>query len=248
MAERKPYRIVFLHHSTGAMVFNAGEQASFIKRKLFGKQSYTKQWFKNYNKNNQTNYTIEDRYFPKQSPYGWNNYPYDYYTIWVKNAGQIPFMDEPTLEILTKEYDLIIFKHCYPVSNIVDDEDLASINSSVKSIANYKLQYDALKEKMLQFPETKFLVWTGAARVQSQITTDQSQRARIFFNWVKDEWLPPMKNIFVFDFYKLATEDTLYLTPGNAISYNNSHPSKLLARKAAELFRQRIIDVIEQNR
>ena len=50
-------------------------------------------------------YFIEEKIFPKAEPYGWNNYPYDYYNIWVKNAGEQPFMEEPTLEILTKEYD-----------------------------------------------------------------------------------------------------------------------------------------------
>ena len=32
--------------------------------------------------------------FPKPNPYGWNNYPYDYYNIWVKNAGEELYMEE----------------------------------------------------------------------------------------------------------------------------------------------------------
>ena len=36
--------------------------------------------------------------FPKASPYGWHNYPYDYYDIWVKHAGNEPYMEEPSME------------------------------------------------------------------------------------------------------------------------------------------------------
>ncbi len=41
--------------------------------------------------------SLEEVAFPKSKPYGWNNYPYDYYNIWVNNAGPKPFMKEPTL-------------------------------------------------------------------------------------------------------------------------------------------------------
>ena len=144
----KEYRILFLHHSTGNVIFNAGKTQSILSRKLFKNKSFVKQWFKNYNQSNNTNYKIEEQYFPKDKPYGWNNYPYDYYNIWVKHSGTQPYMNEPTLEILTQKYDLIIFKHCYPVSDIIADSNHADINSSVKSLENYKLQYLALKQKM----------------------------------------------------------------------------------------------------
>ncbi|MDZ7634164.1 MAG: hypothetical protein U5L72_06865 [Bacteroidales bacterium] len=76
-----------------------------------------------YSKRNKVDYRIRAIPFPKASPYGWNNYPFDYYNIWVKNSGEKPFSGEPTLEILTRDYDVIIFKHCYPVSNIGPDLD-----------------------------------------------------------------------------------------------------------------------------
>jgi len=77
---------------------------------------------------NGTNYTITEQFFPRKELYGWNNYPYDYYNIWVKNAGDQPYLNEPTLEILTRQYELIIFKHCYPVSNINEDLNHPVIN------------------------------------------------------------------------------------------------------------------------
>lgn len=244
----KEYRILFLHHSTGDVVFNAGKTTSRLSRKLFKNQSFVKQWFKSYNASNNTNYKIEELFFPKNGTYGWNNYPYDYYNIWVKHAGNLPYMNEPTLEILTKEYNLIIFKHCYPVSDMVEDSDYADINSSIKSLQNYKLQYLALKQKMHEFPGTKFLVWTGAARVESNTSKEQAERAKTFFDWVQNEWDTPDDNIFLWDFYGLETEGTLYLKEENASNPTNSHPGKAFAEKVAPLFCHRIKEVIEINR
>ena len=114
--------IVFLHHSTGNRIWRGS--LSKIADKL-GFNGDVSKWFDNYNKQNGKNYIISETNFPKESPYGWNNFPYDYYNIWVKNAGNKMYKDEPTLEILTAKYDVIIFKHCFPVSNIKSDTDTA---------------------------------------------------------------------------------------------------------------------------
>ncbi len=81
------------------------------------------QLFDKYNEENNKNYLIKRDDISESISYGWHNYPYDYYNIWVKNAGNKPFMEEPTLEMLTKQYQVIIFKHCFPVSNIQADKD-----------------------------------------------------------------------------------------------------------------------------
>lgn len=243
---QKECNILFLHHSTGNIIYHAGEERNVILRKLFPKEAFVEKWFSDYNKINGTNYKIKDQFFPKSNPYGWNNYPYDYYNIWVKNAGNQPYMDEPTLEILTKEYNLIIFKHCYPVSNIEEDH-APDINSSKKTLENYKLQYEAIKEKLYEFPQTKFLIWTGAVQVEKNITQDQAKRAEEFFHWVKNQWDNPDDNIYVWDFYTLETEGTLYLKDIYAKSMNDSHPGKLLAKKVAPSFCEKIIEVIQHN-
>lgn len=246
--KRHPYYILFLHHSTGDVILHAGKMPSLFERKLLKHQSFVKDWFTNFNKANNTNYIFDDQYFPKSEPYGWNNYPYDYYNIWIKHAGNQYYKDEPTLEILTQKYNLIIFKHCYPVSDIEEGTNQPDIDSPVKCIENYKLQYEALKQKMKEFPQTKFLVWTGAARVASSTTKEQAERARIFFDWVKTDWNASGSNIFLFDFYSMETGDTLYLKEENARSPVNSHPGESFARRIAPVFCERIIEVIEQNK
>ena len=157
-------KIAFLHHSTGKNIWDGG----------------VKKCLKKHSRENKTKYDIKEIAFPKEKPYGWNNYPYDYWKIWVENAGPEAYMDEPTLEILTKEFQVIVFKHCFPVSDISPDTGSPDIASSEKRLENYKLQYASLKEKMRQFPGTKFLVWTGAALVEPRWDEERGSRAREF--------------------------------------------------------------------
>lgn len=90
-----------------------------------------------YNKKNKINYFIYELTFPKALQYGWKDYPFDYYNIWGKNAGESSYKGEPTLEMLTKEYDIIIFKHYFTVSHILEDTGAPDINSDIKRIVNY---------------------------------------------------------------------------------------------------------------
>lgn len=242
------YKILFLHHSTGNRIKNAGRTPIRYIGKLIKQKSFIAKWMEDYNQKNGTNIVFEEQFFPKSKPYGWNNYPYDYYNIWVKNAGEKPYLNEPTLEILTKKYNMIVFKHCFPVGDIEKDIQKPDINSDEKRLENYKLQYNALKEKMLQFPDTKFLVWTGAARVEKSTTRERAQRARAFFDWVRTEWDTPDDNIYIWDFYELETEGGLYLKLEYAGSPTDSHPNKMFAKKAAPLFCQRIVEIININK
>ncbi len=201
-------KIIFLHHSTGKNIW-LGKTNRYINK--LTKRSDVGEYFKNYNKANQTEYQITERNFPKVSPYGWKNIPFDYYNIWVRNAGDKLYMQEPTLEILTKEYDVIIFKHCYPSSRIGPDTLTPDIDSEIRSIQNYKIQYNALKNKMHEFPGNKFIVWTPAVMIESQMTEDEAKRTKEFYNWIMNEWSEKGDNIYIWDFYKYETEGGLYL-------------------------------------
>ena len=220
-------RILFLHHSTGECVWNGG----------------VADWFDAYNAAHGTRYAIAEQAFPKDSPYGWENYPYDYWNIWVKNAGPKPYQEEPTLEILAPKYDLIVWKHCFPVSSIEPDSGQADVASSDKRIENYKLQYAALKAKMRAFPKVRFIVWTGAALLKGETDEATARRARDFFDWVRNTWDSQGDNIFVWDFHALETEGGLYLKA--AYAAGDSHPNETFSRKVAPLFCRRIVDVVQ---
>jgi hypothetical protein len=224
----KDANILFLHHSTGENVWNGG----------------VVNWLKAQNAKNGTNYKIREQAFPKDSPYGWENYPYDYWNIWVKHAGPKPYKKEPTLEMLTKDHDVIVWKHCFPVSGIEADTGAADVASPEKRIENYKLQYNALKKKMREFPDTRFIVWTGAALTKNQTNPESAKRAKEFFTWVKEKWDEKDDNIYIWDFYSLETEGGLYLKHEYSCD-GDSHPNEAFCRTVAPFLVRRIKDVIE---
>jgi hypothetical protein len=221
--------IIFLHHSTGHVIWNGG----------------VPEWVVSYNSANATNHGIEELAFPDGAGYPWSNYPYDYWYLWVDNAGPDPVEGQPTLEMLSQTHEVIVFKHCYPVSHIVPDTGSPSISSSLKARENYELQYEALKQKLHGFPDNRFIVWTGAALTEASTTPEEAQRARDFFDWVKGTWDESGDNIYLWDFWQLETEGGLYLLDSYAASASDSHPNSTFAATVAPLLGQRIIDVID---
>lgn len=220
-------KIILLHHSTGKAVWDGGVAV----------------WFNSYNTTNNTNYNISETYFPRDG-YDWSNNPYDYWNIWVNHAGSELYSNQKTLEILTQEYDVIIWKHCFPVSHIHENTG-ADITSEHPSLENYKLQYNALKEKMKSFPNTRFIVWTGAVELEVNLPEEQAQRTKTFFNWVKNEWDTSGDNIYVWDFYQLETDGGLYLRPEYASGSEDAHPNSTLSEKVTPLLSNRIVNVIK---
>lgn len=234
--------ILYLHHSTGYAIWR-GTTNPYVY-KVTGKGDVEK-YFSKYNKAHSTHYQISHQYFPNKEPYGWNNFPFDYYNIWVKNAGKSSYMGEPTLEMLTPSYEVIIFKHCYPGSDILEDTGIPDIDSDEKRLENYKLQYNALKEKMHQFPENKFILWTPAVRVKNDTSEEHAARTRKFYEWIMREWDEEGDNIYLWDFYQYETEGGLYLKDEYASGADDSHPNAEFSGRIAPLFGQFIIDCIE---
>ncbi|PWD98988.1 hypothetical protein DDZ16_12040 [Marinilabilia rubra] len=246
MNNQQTKKILFLHHSTGKNIWQGGNSfVTKVKGKL-GLKGGVEKWFRRYNKKNGTSYLIQDKEFPKKSPYGWKNYPYDYYNIWVKNGDRDYYMEEPTLKTLAPEYDVIIFKHCFPASKIVFDGE-PDIDSDRKMVENYKMQYQALQEELLKYPDTKFILWTPPALTKAITNPEAAQAATDFSNWVVNEWDKPGDNIFVWDFRVLETEGGNYLLPKNASGEKDPHPSHSFSRTVYPLFCQRIVDVLESN-
>lgn len=219
-------RIIFLHHSTGEIIWNNGVPS----------------YFDSYNSEHNSNYKISELAYPSQE-YAWDNYPYDYWNIWVNHGNEDSYMGQATLKQLTQNYNVIIFKHCFPVSYVEEDNGEGDITSSEKTIANYKLQYQSLKQKMHEFPNTKFILWTGAALKQSETNQAQAERANEFFNWVKNTWDVAGDNIYIFDFRSLETEGGLYIK--DEYASEDSHPNESFAKRVAPIFSQKVIDIIE---
>jgi len=223
-------RIGYLHHSTGGVVWGGGVQG----------------FLQGWNAAHGTAYQVAEVTYPDTSGgYPWANYPFDYWNLWVSHTGTRRDRGEQNLDDLTAAYDVIVWKHCFPVSAVGPDTGSPSVSSSAQTLENYQLQYQALKARLRQFPAKRFLVWTGAALAEASTSPADAQRARDFFAWVKGVWDEPGDNIFVWDFFELETQGGLYLQPAYAAGVSDSHPNATLAALAAPLVAKRIVDVIE---
>lgn len=237
--------VIFLHHSTGGNVFYKGNMAG---------------WINTYNSANGTNVQITEREYPN-SPWPWANYPYDYWKLWIDNSCNNTDEGIECLESITQQYDVIIFKHCFPGASIKSDNSTGQITSSEKTLPNYKLQYRALRDLFDQYPNNKFIAWTLAPLHRLATNTEDATRSNEFVNWVTTQWLTEENkqhpNIFVFDFYALAAE--LDAKPQEGQQYclkyeyegnhtdGNSHPNTLANQTIGPIFAQKIVDVALSN-
>jgi len=229
-------KIVFLRRSTGQRIWIGNTNRYIYKLTEKGDiQAY----FQKYNRKHKTNFRIEDMSYPHE----YKNHVFDYYNIWVKHAGEEYWGKEETLEIMTEEYNIIIFKHCYPVSRILEDTGFPDIDSKEKRLENYKLQYLALKSKMHEFPRNKFIVWTPAVHVEGNISSEEALRTKEFHSWLVNEWDEKGDNIFLWDFYQYETEGGLYLSEKHASGKQDSHPSQEFGGLLAPVFSKFIINV-----
>lgn len=192
----KDIKIIFLHHSTGNNVWQGGVSG----------------WFSTYNTNNSSSYQISERAFP-DTPWPWANYPSDYYRIWILKEGNNQTGTEQ-LETLTSNYKVIIFKNCYPVCEIGADTGNPDPASSTKTLENYKAAYNALKTKMKSFTNNRFVVWTPAVRLESELKSSYpdsyamiAQRCKDFSDWIKNVWDEKGDNIYVWDFSRRSTAE-----------------------------------------
>jgi hypothetical protein len=230
--------VIFLHHSTGGNVWNEGNVNNYIQ---------------DFNTQNGTSIKVTETSYPND-PYPWENYPYDFWNLWVNGQCDDSKSGIECLSSLAGKYNLIIFKHCFPGAGISSDTGTPDVTSSRKSLENYKLQYRALRQIMDSFPNNKFMVWTLAPLHRNATTETQASRARQFVDWVKNDWLKEdgkqHNNIYIFDFYNIVAESDPNPVQGNVncLKYefegdhtgSDSHPNTKANQIAGPLFAQAI--------
>lgn len=238
---RHVVRIAFLHHSTGEIVWRGGVR------------EHVEAW----NRARGTDYRVTPITYPATDAglpwpfhrlartYPWSNDPHDYWNLWVRHAGRSRDRREKNLDDLARAYDVVVFKHCFPVSRVKPDDGRPDAASRERTLANYRLQYEALRERLRGFPDKRFLVWTAAALPEGRTDPEQARRARAFAEWVKGTWDEPGDNVFVWDFHELETKGGLYLAPEHSARPADGHPSAAFARLVAPLLARRIVDVVE---
>lgn len=221
--------VLYLHHSTGLNIWQGGVPELVAGRRAADGRPVQ----------------IVERSFPDK-PYPWDNNPYDYWTLWVDHSGDDREQGQATLEDLVGAYDVVVWKNCFLAGDMVPDDGRPDVTSPVRTLANYRLQYEALRDAMRRFPETTFLVWTLPPKAQTDTDPVAAGLAREFAAWVRDEWDEPGDNIALWDYRAIAApDDDLYLPARSAVGERDSHPNARLASAAAPLFVERLFDVID---
>lgn len=125
---------------------------------------------------------------------------------------------------------IIMFKSCYPLSNVTSDgTEPGDPFSGNQSLANYKAVfrhpsgsgntysnggyvYRPLEDVFAANPDVLFIAVTAPSNVPSQTCNNWADRARVFGNWLKNDWLssyntahPTLKNVVVFDWFDFLT-------------------------------------------
>ncbi len=232
--------ILFLHHSTGGGVYYEGGVPERID---------------DYNSSHGTAFRISERSYP-DSPYPWENYPYDYWNLWINGACESGNPNVECIENLTQNYDVIIFKHCFPGAAVESDSGSPDVASPVKTLENYKAQYRTLRDMMDSYPDNLFIVWTLAPLHRLATTSAEAARAKKFVDWVTEDFLTEdgsgHPNIALFDFWGIVAEDNPQAVPGqvNCLKYEyeashvgqDSHPNATANQTAGPQFAELIVD------
>ncbi len=167
-------------------------------------------------------------------------------------SDDFPFADwlseDKSLEDLAGKYDVVIMKHCYPASNILEDTGSPDPSSERKSIENYKTVYRSTRTEFDKYPDTMFIVWTLPPLHRLATNSANATRATEFSGWLKTNFLNEdgsHPNIYVWDFRSIVMDpDT------NCLKYEyerdhergNSHPNDMANNVAGPQFAQFIVD------
>jgi hypothetical protein len=148
------------------------------------------------------------------------------------------------------ENDIIMFKSCFPNSEITGDgAPPGDSNSRTKLTWNYKATMEALRAIFAKYPQKTFIFVTPPPLVPSATTPENADRARDFDNWVKKSFFEQnkqdmkLKNFLVFDLFDVLADSGNYLKANYRRSISDSHPNSTGLKEATKVF----IDFLKSN-
>lgn len=205
-------RIIFMHHSTGQGVIWGGDV-----REDFVALGYAF-WDHGYN---------EEGLIDPQGAYlgvnwdvpGDNTDPDGWHAIF-----QQPVTDPPANTFSHMlQYDVIIFKSCFPSSHITGEGMLEQ----------YKRYFLDMRAVMDQHPDKLFIPFTTPPLVPNETDAESAARAQRWAAYLtSDEYLSGHPNIVVFDFFTLLADENGYLRAEYRSDEWDSHPNDIANRVA----------------
>ena len=159
--------------------------------------------------------------------------------------------EDASLSDLVAKYDVIVMKHCYPASDVVEDEGKPNPLSSRQSLENYKAIYAALRAEFDKYPDTTFIVWTLPPLHRRATNAEAAARATEFSEWLRTDFLTENglhPNICVWDFRGIVMDP---FTNGLCYEYerdhegSDSHPNDAANNVAGPQFAQFLVDTVK---
>ncbi|MDY7080227.1 MAG: hypothetical protein SXV54_25375 [Chloroflexota bacterium] len=142
------------------------------------------------------------------------------------------------------QHDVIVFKSCFPVSDIRSDE----------SLEEYKARYLHIRDVVDVHPNKIFIVVTQPPLNPAMTDPGRAARARALANWLTSgEFLDGHSNLFAFDFFDHLAEEDPAAPDFNMLraAYredDDSHPNEAANQEIAPLFTDFVLNAIETYR
>lgn len=142
------------------------------------------------------------------------------------------------------QHEVIVFKSCFPNSNITSDAQLEQ----------YRSWYRGMRDVMDQHPDHVFIVVTPPPLNPAATTPEAAERARAFANWLSSqEFLAGHPNIFTFDLFDALAESDPAAPDANMLreAYRegeDSHPNTLANETIGARFADFIVTSVESYR
>jgi hypothetical protein len=223
--------IIFLHHSVGHNLIAQGDV-----RQLFKQAGYDF-WDHDYNYLGVTS--------PDGMPVGYSyNIPGDN----TEPDGLLKLFQQKPYDLPVNafsnllQHEVIVFKSCYPASDISSDEELEF----------HKQWYLSMRDVMDRYPDKKFVVLTQPPLHPAETNSEDAARARAIADWLSsEEFQAGHPNISTFDFFNLLAESNPDAPDANMLKavYRqgyDSHPNQLANESIAPIFVNFVINAIEQ--
>jgi hypothetical protein len=225
--------VIFLHHSTGGNLIEQGGV-----REMFSAAGYDF-WDHGYNDQGLTR--------PDGTPAGYsynipddNTDPDGLAHIFSQRIYSQPWNGFSGL----MQHEVIIFKSCFPVSDITTDAQLE----------RYKVYYLQIRDVMDQRSDRIFVVMTPPPLNPAETDAEAAARAQAFAGWLRsDEFLTGHPNVFTFNFFDLLAEGDVNSPDNNMLQAEyregeDSHPNRLANQTIGPLFADFVIEAVQTYR
>lgn len=240
----EPVKLIFIHHSVGenwlsddngGLAGAVGESNYFVSDTYYG-------WGPD-SIGDRTDIPDWPEWFTGQNR---DTYMEAVYTEYHDDAAGYDYYNRPMTDP-GGENQIIVFKSCYPNSNLAGNPHDPPSHSPDMTVGGAKYVYNQLLEYFEQHPEKLFIAITPPP----EISSEYAEAAETFSTWMVEDWLSsyPGTNVGVFDLHAVlsspdnhhtAEGDTIVYTPGfgNTLAYptEDPHPSQAGNMKATREF------------